>query len=310
MNELNTSSWHRYPSIYSLGHGAIKNLFYENVIVEEKLDGSQFSFGVFPNAEGINELKCRSKGAILNLVAPEKMFIQGVEACRSVEHLLTPGWTYRGEYLAKPKHNTLVYDRIPTNHVMIFDINTGHEVYLTKEEQQAECQRIGFESMPIIFQGRLEELSIFRTFLDKISILGGAKIEGVVVKQYKQFGADGKALMGKFVSEEFKEVHTGDWKERNPTPLGVVEKLVEEYSTPARYQKAVQHLREEGKLTDSVKDIGALIAECSKDVHKECAEEIKDKLFAFFWEKVRRGVTNNLPQWYKEQLLKKQFDEP
>lgn len=303
-----STSWHRYPSIYALGHGAIKDLFMEDVIVEEKLDGSQFSFGVFTNQEGVNELKCRSKGAVLNLVAPEKMFIQAVEAVRSVEHLLTPNWTYRGEYLAKPKHNTLVYDRIPEKHIMIFDINTDHEKYLSKEEQQAECVRIGFESMPIIYQGIMEELSIFRSFLDRISILGGAKIEGVVVKQYKRFGADGKALMGKFVSEEFKEVHTGSWKERNPTPLGIIELLVNQYATPARYQKAVQHLKEDGKIEGTPRDIGSIIAECSKDIHKECAEEIKDKLFEFFWEKVRRGVTNQIPTWYKEQLLKQQFE--
>ena len=300
--ELSTS-WHSYPKIYNLGHAAIKNLFYENVIVEEKLDGSQFSFGKING-----ELRCRSKGAQLNLVAPEKMFIQGIEAVRAVEHLLTPGWTYRGEYLAKPKHNTLVYDRIPANHVMIFDINTGHETYLGKQEQIAECNRLGFESMPIVFEGVLEELGVFRTFLDRVSVLGGAKVEGVVVKQYKQFGADGKVLMGKFVSEEFKEVHTGEWRERNPSPLGVIEKLVEEYSTPARYQKAVQHLKERGQITNSPKDIGALIAECSKDIHSECEIEIKEKLFQFFWEKVRRGVTNGIPQWYKEQLLKQQFE--
>jgi ATP-dependent RNA circularization protein (DNA/RNA ligase family) len=35
-----------YPSIYALGHRAIRELFDGPVVVEEKIDGSQFSFGV------------------------------------------------------------------------------------------------------------------------------------------------------------------------------------------------------------------------------------------------------------------------
>ena len=36
-----------YPKIYSLGHAAILDLLDGRVIVEEKVDGSQFSFGLF-----------------------------------------------------------------------------------------------------------------------------------------------------------------------------------------------------------------------------------------------------------------------
>jgi hypothetical protein len=52
----------------------VTSLLLDPVIVEEKLDGSQFSFGRFGG-----ELKCRSKGAQPNLFAPEKMFDIAVE---------------------------------------------------------------------------------------------------------------------------------------------------------------------------------------------------------------------------------------
>jgi hypothetical protein len=39
------SSWHSYSSIYALGHKALAELFMEPVLIEEKVDGSQFSFG-------------------------------------------------------------------------------------------------------------------------------------------------------------------------------------------------------------------------------------------------------------------------
>lgn len=46
-----------YPSIYSLGHRYISELFSGPVVIQEKIDGSQFSFG---NLNG--KLFCRSKG--------------------------------------------------------------------------------------------------------------------------------------------------------------------------------------------------------------------------------------------------------
>ena len=39
------TSWHSYPQIYNLGHKAIAGIFDDDVLIEEKIDGSQFSFG-------------------------------------------------------------------------------------------------------------------------------------------------------------------------------------------------------------------------------------------------------------------------
>ena len=35
-----------YPKVYNLGHKAITDLLLDPIIVEEKVDGSQFSFGM------------------------------------------------------------------------------------------------------------------------------------------------------------------------------------------------------------------------------------------------------------------------
>ncbi len=80
------------------------------------------------------------------------------------------------------------------------------------------------------------------------------------------------------------------------------------YATPARWQKAVLHLREKGLITDSPKDIGPLIKEAIADTLKECEEDIKKDLWTYAWERISRQLTNGLPQWYKDELLKKQFE--
>ena len=311
------SSWHSYPSIYNFGHIAVRELLNYPVIVEEKVDGSQFSFGTFPDEpqEYDTPLRVRSKGAVMNPDAPEKMFAAGVAHVKTIQHLLHPGWTYRGEYLAKPKHNALAYDRIPNGHVILFDVSIGEEEWLSYEQLAEEGNRIGLEVVPCLnvddtgYHGlTLDEM---RSILDNTqSVLGGQLIEGVVVKPtVPLFGRDKKTLMGKFVSERFKETHKREWKAANPTRSDVVAYLVQELSSPARFQKALIHLREAGQIEDSPRDIGKLIKEVQNDILKEEADYIKDKLFTWGKDNVLRGVTRSIPEWYKNELLRQQFEQ-
>lgn len=302
MDEEMNISWHSYPKVFALGHKAISELFLNDVLVEEKIDGSQFSFGKFGD-----ELKVRSHGKVMEATAPEKMFEKAVEVVKNLD--LHDGWTYRAEYLQKPKHNALAYDRIPKNHLIIFDINASEEEYLDYEEKRVESERIGLEVVPILYFGKITEPKVLLEFLEKDSILGGQKIEGVVVKNYYRFGEDKKVLMGKYVSEAFKEVHSREWKNSNPSKGDLIQQLILRYKTEARWQKAVQHLREEGKLEQSPRDIGNLLKEVHLDLEKECADEIKEFIYRHAINHIKRGVASGLPEWYKEQLLNLQFNE-
>lgn len=299
-------SWHSYPSIFAIGHRALSELLLDPVLVEEKVDGSQFSFGLFDQENGERVLRCRSKGAQLNIIAPEKMFTEAVAVAQSLD--LRVGWTYRAEYLKKPKHNALAYDRIPEKHLIVFDINSGHEEYLSYQDKATECARLGLEVVPVVFEGMIENVEHFRSMIDRTSALGGQKVEGVVVKNYRRFGPDKKVLMGKFVSESFKEVHAAEWKAANPTKADIVERLIDTLRTPARWNKAVQHLREAGQIDDSPRDIGLLIKETQTDIEKECMEVIAEKLAEWALPQIRRGVVRGLPEWYKDQLVARQFE--
>lgn len=301
------NSFHNYSSIYNMGHKAVKDLLTGPVYVQEKVDGSQFSFGV--DEEGV--LHVRSKGAVMVVDAPEKMFTKAVGTAKMLKDSLVPGYTYRCEYLAKPKHNTLAYERTPINHLILFDVEIGECDFLPYSGVKAEALRLGLEVVPLLYEGIIDTLEQFRTYLNTISILGGQKIEGVVVKPvgYGIFGIDKKVLMGKFVSEEFKEIHSSSWKERNPKNSDLLAIIAEKYTTPARWNKALQHLREKGAITDSPQDIGMLIKEVPTDILKECENDIKEELFRHAWEHISRKVTHGLPQWYKELLLKAQFEQ-
>jgi len=294
-----------YPEIYQIGHRQIKDIFATPVIIEEKVDGSQFSMS---RTGGV--LSCRSKGKDIIIDAPEKMFNAAIETAKSLD--LHDGWTYRCEYLGKPKHNTLAYSRVPAKHLIVFDVMTGPETYLTPDEKKEEAERLGLECVPCFFDGfRIEPSAwVGRTIskgwaeelLSKDSILGGCKVEGFVVKNYNVFTPDKKIAIAKYVSEAFKEKHSHKWKKSNPTQNDVVQHLIGELKTEARWNKAVQHLRDAGQLDVSLKDIGSLIKEVQSDVRKEEAESIKECLFKHFWPQIQRGIVAGLPEWYKGTL--------
>lgn len=297
------TSWHSYPKIYNLGHAALAELLLDVVTVEEKIDGSQFSFGVFNG-----ELRCRSKGQQLVVDAPEKLFQEAVETAKKLAPKLIDGWTYRAEYLKKPKHNVLAYDRTPRDHLIIFDVCVGEEDYLLYGMKAIEAERIGLEVVPLIYGGLISSADDVFTMMDRTSILGGQKIEGAVIKNYNRFGPDKKVLLGKHVSEAFKEVHSKNWRDTHPNSRDVLTVLCEQHRSVARWRKAVQHLKERGELTGTPRDIGKLLKETQVDVIAECAGDIKEILYKWAIPHITRASIRGLPEWYKEELVKAQFE--
>lgn len=291
-----------YPSVYALGHRAIQGIFDGPVTIEEKIDGSQISFGLI---EG--ELCVRSKGVPINVDSPEGMFELAVQQIRTLD--LLPGMTYRGEYLKTTKHNTLEYSRVPVKNIILFDVMTGEpESYLSRNVKEIEARRIVLEVVPCIADGvTVTSLEEFTKYLERESVLGGCKVEGVVVKNYAKFTEDKKVMMGKFVSEGFKEMNRKNWNAANPGRYDVVQLLIKTLKTDARYLKSVQHLKESGMLTGSLKDIGPLIIETGKDVQKEEEEWIKQQLFNHFWPGIKRAVTGGVPEFYKRHLASSAF---
>lgn len=286
-----------YSDIYNLGHRALEGFFNDAIEVTSKIDGSQISF-----CKMNGEYFARSKGQDIILDNPEKLFIKGVESIKTLD--LKDGWIYRGEYLSKNKHNTLNYNRIPNKHIILFNIDKGDQNYLTYEEMVIEGNRIGLEVVPLLFRGKINDINQLKELLDKESYLGGCKEEGLVCKNYNMFGRDKKTLMCKLVNDDFKEVHSQEWRKNNPTKTDIIDSLILEYKVSARFQKAYQHLNEKGLITDELKDIGALMKETELDILKEEEQNIKDKLFKHFWPHIKRGVVSGIPNWYKEKLAK------
>lgn len=286
-----------YPKIHHEGHRELLHLFSGPVVVEEKVDGSQISFGVIGG-----ELVARSKSVMLDFDYPDKLFASAIASIRELAMLLRPGAVYRGEFLSRPKHNTLAYDRIPTRHIALYDVEISHQNYLDRNELVAEAERIGLEPVPCYFFGQLAHFGQVGEFMGRQSFLGSQVAEGVVIKNHRRFGADDKPLMAKCVREGFKELNAGEWRANNPTPTDIREALGRLVSTPARFEKAVQHLRDAGVLTDSVRDIGPCIKELQRDIDAECKDLIVQRLLDWALPTIRRRAVGGFPGWYKQRL--------
>jgi len=300
-----------YSSIYALGHKELETagLFSGHVVVEEKVDGSQFSF--MRTADG--EFTCRSKNKDQS-DAPDKMFEQAVANVRELP--LLHGWIYRGEVLNKRKHNALFYDRVPVKNVVVFDIDVGIEDYLAPDKKAEECERLGLECVPMFYSGTwppvlldgpLDSMTALTQLLERESFLGGPKIEGVVIKAYGLFGRDKKTIMGKYVSEAYKETHRESWGAANPQAGDIIQQLTLGLKTEARWRKAIQHLEERGERKHAPQDIGPLLKELNVDVLKEEEDTIRDVLFRWAWPRIARGMTAGFAEFYKRLLAEEGF---
>lgn len=291
-----------YTKILTLGSSGSEDALTGEVIIQEKVDGSQFGFGV--NEKG--ELVARSKSVPMFKENFAEMFNEGMNYIFSIEDKITksfkPETYFYCEYLQKPKHNTLKYNQTPKNHLVIFDALIGG-AWASRKQLERIAKLLDIDVVPEIYRGVAVPEDI-KNMLDRESYLGGEKIEGVVIKNYGQMlmlGGHVFPLFTKFVSEKFKEKHEVDWKARSPK-TSLLE-FIKGFKTEARWRKSIIHLEEQGKLTNSPKDIGQLIQMIQDDIVAEEEKNIKDFLYKQFITDILRSSINGFPQWYKEKLL-------
>lgn len=295
-----------YPKIFALGTDYIKDIFDGEVEITEKVDGSQFAFGM------INDiLYMRSKGAEIHEGIEPKMFAAACEHVKALRCELPMNWVFYGEVLNTPKHNALAYNRVPKNHIALF----GMMGWKTKEMMPHAfltewARKLEVDVVPKIYFGKVGGMDELNSFLSQESYLGGQVIEGVVVKNYnKPFLLGGQpipVMAGKLVRESFKEVNRANWS--GQTQANKFDQFCKSFCTEARWEKAIQHLRDNDTLTNSPKDIGALIKEVNNDIISEEAENIKRWLFNESKGTIMRAATKGLPEWYKCRLAATSFN--
>ena len=299
------------PKVFRTTSAHVPDLFTGEVEVTEKIDGSQFCFG----RNELGDIVTRSHGAYLKHDF-DPMFEPAMDWVYSnqeiIKQALRPGTYVYGETLCKPHHNILTYSRVPTNNIIIFG-----SVFTVLAEDKAPLSNwfnyeellqlgdvLGLEVVPLLFKGEIRNEDDLIPFLERDSILGGCKVEGVVIKNYTQFFFMGERKLpsfGKYVRLDFRELHETNWRAEKTVP-GQVDALITGLKTEARWEKAVQHLEEAGKLEGIPRDIAALMIEIEQDFMQEEDEYVKKALFAIYRKRILQAIRRGAPEWYKRRL--------
>lgn len=287
-----------YTKVLTLGSAYTENAFVGEVVVQEKVDGSQFSFGI--NEDG--ELVMRSKGQELYQDNFAPMFEKAVNYVLGLKLDAPPDTYFYCEYLQRPKHNTLQYSKAPQNNLILFDVLSGGRL-VGRSDLILWAAKLDIDVIPEIFRGVID-VDKAKSFLTQESFLGGEIIEGVVIKNYVQtifLGGKVTPLFTKYVREIFKERNADEWKTKKPR--GTITEFITGFTSPARWEKAVIHAKEQGALSVSPKDIGMLMKMVAEDVREEETENIKTHLYKSFIDEILRASVRGLPEWYKNKLL-------
>ena len=297
-----------YTKVLTLGSSYTENALVGDVIIQEKVDGSQFRFGI--NEDG--ELLFASKGANLvpyfnegEMTNVQKMFVPAVKYLLSIQDKFKefkPDTYFFGETLEKPKHNVLKYEKVPTNHIVLFDVLEQGK-WVTAGRLNGIAIWLGIDTIPELYRGTADVDKI-KELLTANSYLGNETVEGVVIKNYNQtilLGGNVFPLFTKYVREAFKERHDVEWKIKRPKDA--IADYIQGFNNEARWQKAIIHLKEKGELEQSPRDIGKLIKTVQQDIIEEESENIKNYLYKKFVDDIKRVSTKGLPEWYKQKLL-------
>jgi hypothetical protein len=289
-----------YAKILHLGGMGTEELFLDDVIIQEKVDGSQFGWGL--TFEGNFEM--RSHHAYVHPEIPGGMFSAGVSHLNNVVNQrvrdnFEPGSQFFAEILRQPKHNVLKYGRVPLNHFVLFDALIGGK-WATYEELKQYAELFEVDVVPELYRGPAN-LEIVQKLLETPSFLGDTLVEGVVIKNYNRFiDLHGKVfpVFAKYVRPEFKEkLASKIGKERNS-----LDDFLTSFGAEPRWQKALIHLQEQGEIVGEKQDIGKLVGEVIRDIREEEEENIKEFLYKHFLKKIVQNCTRGLPEWYKEKL--------
>jgi len=290
-----------YPKVLTVGTRGTERLFEGPVIIQEKVDGSQFRFGLAPN--GDLEFASHHQQVFPGSAGMFEPVVQYLlERENTIRSCLEASSYLCGEYLARPRQNTLVYARRPNGYLVLFDIldpgGFGHYP-LSDIGKALDC-----EVVPTLFEGRTT-LSDARSLLNGESFLGGTTVEGIVIKNYHEnirLGSQVFPLFCKLVNGSFKEKHARnpDWKSGKSKET----EYYESFRTEARWRKAIQHLRERGELEDSPRDIGKIMKEIHDDLVAEEGDDIREWLYKHHIKDLVRTVQRGLPEWYKDLLAR------
>ncbi len=158
---------HLQDLYHKKGNEFINNLFNSFVTINEKMDGSAFTFERDLDTGKFRFYKRDQRNPITmvdrTLMKYYEKPIQYIESLPPhIIQLIPRGWRFGLEYFSSPQPLEIAYDRIPKNNLIlsyVHKIENGKakKTIQNKEDLDKWADLLGVERPPIIFQGNLSE---------------------------------------------------------------------------------------------------------------------------------------------------------
>jgi cytidyltransferase-like protein len=159
---------HLYDLYNKKGADFVNQLFNQYVTINEKMDGSAFSFERDKDTGKFKFYRRDQRNPITmvdrTLMKYYEKPIQYIESLPPhVIQKIPRGWRFGLEYFANTNPVEIVYDRLPKNHLIlsyVHQLDDSGKIVKTiqkKESLDEWADLLGVERSPIVFQGKLDE---------------------------------------------------------------------------------------------------------------------------------------------------------
>ena len=301
----------KYPKVLHVGAPLVETIFFNEVEITEKVDGSQCRIRLTEDAVMVGS---KNQG-----IADMGMFEIAHEQGDRI-HAETD-WRTLGddvmlfcEFLKEPRHNTIKYDRVPLNNLYLFGAMLGSDHMVTGGLVEI-AEHLDIDPPNIMSSGMVENAEELKEFMTQQSYLGGSLVEGVVIKNYNRTYDPlqvhsqeyiGYPMAAKFVREDFKRANAKQWNTVDRKKG--IDAIVEMFFTGERFMKTVQHLKDEGKIDYQKSDLKYLIPEFFGDLMDEKKEEMTRIIMSEIFRVLKKRASGYVVKSWIDHLTEKQFE--
>lgn len=302
-----------YPKINASHKLGQESILDGEVVLEEKTDGSQFRISITSDGFefGSKRVEFNQRGVDSNFRLGVNTFTENNKNFDDDNRIGADvkAVHFFGEYFKSEKQNTIKYDRMPKNHIMLFDVAIEYYNkpmhWCNNDQVDIWANDLEIEAVPVLGTGTFTMEQV-KELAEQESVLGGSKREGVIIKaRNRQYNttlaslAEHPWMIAKYVRPEFQE----DNRAEHPGNKGKLQELCEAYNNPNIWKKSVARLRDESQLEGSMKDLAKIIPDVMKDVESEWKETIMNDLWKIYGKDIIKHSVKGVPQWYQEQLI-------
>lgn len=304
----------KYPKILHIGAPLVSTIFNNEVEITEKVDGSQCRIELTEDSVMVGS---KNQG-----IADHNMFEiahdQGERIHKETDwRTLGSKVTLFCEFLNKPNHNTIKYDRVPLNNLYLFGAMVGDtQDHMVTGGLIEMADHLEIDPPNVIICGMVESVGELNEFMTHQSYLGGSVVEGVVIKNYNRTYDPlqvhsqeyiGYPMAAKYVRDDFTVSNAKQWNTLSRKKG--VDSLVDRFFIEARFRKTIQHLCEDGKIEYQKKDLQFLIPEFFDDLMDEKKDEMTRMIMGEIFKALRRRASGYVVKAWIDYLAERQFED-